>query len=152
MDRVVFKEIPIPMEIPIFKTIEKEVVKEVPVERVVKQEVPVHVDRIVERYNDVEVQKVVTQERVVEVPTQHVVIKEVPVYVDKIIYQDVVVEVEKVVVKEVPITVGCASLCHCTRPDSLVPKPDTFSLNNKDVDDSERAPVPDAGRDCERAK
>ena len=74
MDRVVYKEVPIPMEIPIFKTIEKEVVKEVPVERVVKQEVPVHVDRIVERYNDIEVQKVVTQERVVEVPTQHVVI------------------------------------------------------------------------------
>ena len=74
-------------EVPVEKIVEKVVVKEVPVEKVVVKEVPV--EKIVER--KVPVEKIV--EKVVEkkVPVEKVVVKEVPV--EKI--------VEKVVEKKV---------------------------------------------------
>jgi hypothetical protein len=67
---------------------------EVPVDRVVVQEVPVYVDRMVEKH--------------IEVPVDRVITKEVPVYVDQV--------VEKIVehVKEVPVQ---------ARPQTLNPKP-----------------------------
>jgi hypothetical protein len=56
---------------------------EVPVDRVVVQEVPVYIDRMVEKQ--------------IEVPVDRIITKEVPVYIDQV--------VEKIVehVKEVPV-------------------------------------------------
>ena len=75
----------------------KEVIKEVPVEKVVYKEIPV--ERVVTQ----QVERVVR----VEVPVERVVVKEVPV--EKVVIQQVEkivrveVPVEKVVVKEVPV-------------------------------------------------
>jgi hypothetical protein len=63
VDKIVVKEVPLPIEVPVQTVVEKEVVKEVYVDRVVTQEVPVYVEKIVE--------------------------KEVPVYVDKIVEKEV---------------------------------------------------------------
>jgi len=81
---------PPPPEI-VERVVEVEVIKEIPVDRVV--EVPV--DRVVDRYVEVHVEKIV--EKVKEVPVEHVVVKEVPVEVERL--------VEKVIVKEVPVPV-----------------------------------------------
>ena len=63
VDKIVVKEVPLPIEVPVQTVVEKEVVKEVYIDRVVTQEVPVYVEKIVE--------------------------KEVPVYVDKIVEKEV---------------------------------------------------------------
>lgn len=73
------------------RIVEVEVIKEVPVERIV--EVPV--DRIVDRYVEVPVEKVT--EKVREVEVDRIITKEVPVEIERL--------VEKVVVKEVPVPV-----------------------------------------------
>ena len=69
----------------------KEVIKEVPVERIIKEEV----------IREVPVEVVVEKEVVKEVPVEKVVVKEVPV--EKIVKE--IVEVEKEVIKEVPVEV-----------------------------------------------
>lgn len=95
------------VKVPVEKIVEKEVVKEVPVEKIVTKtvEVPVEkvvvvekpVEKIVEKVvtKEVEVEKVV--EKKVEIPVEKVVVKEVEVPVE--------VEVVKEVVKEVPVEV-----------------------------------------------
>ena len=83
--------------------VEKEVVREVPVEKIVEVEkrVEVPVEKVVEKIVEVPVEKIV--EKRVEVPVEKIVekevIKEVPVEVEKIVEK--IVEVEKRV--EVPV-------------------------------------------------
>ena len=107
------------IEKPVEKIVEKEVIKEVPVEKIVekKVEVPVEkivivkqpVEKIVEKVVEKPVEKVITKEVVKEVPVEKivekVVEKEVPVekVVEKEVIKEVPVEVE--VVKEVPVEV-----------------------------------------------
>ena len=79
--------------------VEKVVVKEVPVEKVVEKVVEVPVEKVVEKIVEVPVEKIV--EKIVKVPVEKVVVKEVPV--EKIVERVVEVPVEKVVVKEVPV-------------------------------------------------
>ncbi|CAJ1355323.1 unnamed protein product [Effrenium voratum] len=83
-----------------FVPVEKEVIKEVPVEKIVEKEVikEVPVEKIVEKI--VEVEKEVIKEVPVEkIIVEKEVIKEVPV--EKIVEK--IVEVEKIVIKEVPV-------------------------------------------------
>lgn len=108
-------------EIPIEKVVEKIVQKEVPVDRIVEvvKEVPVEVERVVEK--EVPVEKIVEVERIVErevpvekiVEVERIVEKEVPVEKIVEVVKEVPVEVEKIievpvdreVVREVPIEV-----------------------------------------------
>ena len=79
--------------------VEKEVVREVPVEKIVEKRVEVPVEKVVEKIVEVPVEKIV--EKRVEVPVEKIVekevIKEVPVEVEKI--------VEKIVEKRVEVPV-----------------------------------------------
>ncbi|CAJ1355326.1 unnamed protein product [Effrenium voratum] len=92
-------------EVPVEKIVEKEVIKEVPVEKIVEKIVEVEkevikevpVEKIVEKI--VEVEKEVIKEVPVEKIVEKEVIKEVPV--EKIVEK--IVEVEKIVIKEVPV-------------------------------------------------
>ncbi|CAJ1355324.1 unnamed protein product [Effrenium voratum] len=92
-------------EVPVEKIVEKEVIKEVPVEKIVEKIVEVEkevikevpVEKIVEKI--VEVEKIVIKEVPVEKIVEKEVIKEVPV--EKIVEK--IVEVEKIVIKEVPV-------------------------------------------------
>ena len=87
------KVVEVVKEVPVEKVVE--VVKEVPVEKEVVKEVEVPVEVVVEKevIKEVEVEKVVTKE----------VVKEVPVEVEKVVTKEVIKEVpvEKVVTKEV---------------------------------------------------
>lgn len=73
------------VKVPVEKIVEKEVVKEVPVEKVVTKTVEVPVEKVV----------------VVEKPIEKIVEKEVIKEVEKVVEKKVEVPVEKVVVKEV---------------------------------------------------
>ena len=86
-------------EVPVEKIVTQEVVKEVQVEKVVTKEVPV--EKIVTK--EVPVEKVVTREVVKEVPVEKVVTKEVikEVPVEKIVTKQVAVEKEVVKIVEV---------------------------------------------------
>ena len=87
------KVVEVVKEVPVEKVVE--VVKEVPVEKEVVKEVEVPVEVVVEKevIKEVEVEKVVTKE----------VVREVPVEVEKVVTKEVIKEVpvEKVVTKEV---------------------------------------------------
>ena len=88
--------------------VEKEVVKEVPVEVIVKEEVvkEVAVERVVVKEVPVEkiVKEIVEEEviKTIEVPVERVVEKEVvkEIEVEKVVEKPVIVEVEKIVVQE----------------------------------------------------
>ena len=86
-------------EVPVEKIVTQEVVKEVQVEKVVTKEVPV--EKVVTK--EVPVEKVVTREVVKEVPVEKVVTKEVikEVPVEKIVTKQVAVEKEVVKIVEV---------------------------------------------------
>ena len=77
------------------KTEVKEIIKEVPVEKIVEKEVPVEVIK--------EVPVEVIKEVVREVPVEKIIEKKVEVPVEKIVEKEVPVEVIKEIVKEVPI-------------------------------------------------
>ena len=83
------------VEVPVEKIVEKEVIKEVPVEKIVEKIVEVPVEKIVEKRVEVPVEKIVEKE----------VIKEVPVEVEKIVEVEkrVEVPVEKIVEKIVEV-------------------------------------------------
>ena len=85
VEKEVIREVPVEVE----KIVEKEVIKEVPVEKIVEKVVEV------EKRVEVPVEKIV--EKIVEVPVEKIVekevIKEVPVEVEKIVEK--IVEVEK---------------------------------------------------------
>lgn len=89
------------VKVPVEKVVEKEVVKEVPVEKVVTKTVEVPVEKIVFVEKPVEkvVEKVVTK----EVEVEKVVEKKVEVPVEKVVVKEVVKEVpvEVEVIKEV---------------------------------------------------
>ena len=68
-----------------------EVIKEVPVEKIVTKEVPVEVEKIVEKEVAVEVEKIVTKEVPVEVEKEVIVEKEVEKVVTKVQEKEVVV-------------------------------------------------------------
>lgn len=97
----------------VIKEVPVEVIKEVPVEKVIEKEVPVEVvkevpvERLVEVVKEVPVEKIV--EVVKEVPVEKVVevVREVPVekVVEKVVEKEVPVEkiVEKEIIKEVPV-------------------------------------------------
>lgn len=93
----------------VIKEVPVEVIKEVPVEKVIEKEVPVEVikevpvEKLVEIVKEVPVEKVV--EVVKEVPVEKVVqvVKEVPVEIEKIVEVPVEKVVEKEVVKEIPV-------------------------------------------------
>ena len=68
-----------------------EVIKEVPVEKVVTKEVPVEVEKIVTKEVPVEVEKIVTKEVPVEVEKEVIVEKEVERVVTKVLEKEVVV-------------------------------------------------------------
>jgi hypothetical protein len=80
------------MEIPVIKTVEREVVKEVPVERIVWKDREVPVERVVTKEVPVMVDRIV--ERFTEIPVERIVYKEVPVEVERIIRQEVPVPYE----------------------------------------------------------
>ena len=101
VDRIVEVEKEVVKEVPVQVVVEKEVVKEVPVETVMVKEVPV--DRIVEKV--VEVEKEVVKEVPVEVVVEKEVVKTVEVEKPVIVRQEVVKEVEVEVVKEVEVEV-----------------------------------------------
>ena len=86
-------------EVPVEKIVTQEVVKEVQVEKVVTKEVPV--EKVVTK--EIPVEKVVTREVVKEVPVEKVVTKEVvkEVPVEKIVTKQVAVEKEVVKIVEV---------------------------------------------------
>ncbi|EKX52257.1 hypothetical protein GUITHDRAFT_102159 [Guillardia theta CCMP2712] len=120
-------------EVPVDRIVQKEVIKEIPVDRpidrfktitvekVVRNEVPVFVDKIVKEEVQVPVEKVVAgasengffrevekvriQEKFIEIPVEKLVEKEIAVPVDKIVEKVVEIPVERVVVKEVPVEV-----------------------------------------------
>ena len=103
VEKIVEKEVV--REIPVEKIVEKEVVKEVPVERVVVKEIPV--EKIVKEL--VEVVKEVVKEVPVEVVVEKEVVRTVeiekPVIVEKEVIKEVVREVEKVVIAT-PVPAG----------------------------------------------
>lgn len=108
--------------------IEKEVIREVPVEKIVEVEkrVEVPVEKIVEKRVEVPVEKIVEKEVVKEVPVEKIVekevIKEVPVEVEKIVEVEKRVEVpvekivEKEVIKEVPVEKIVEKIVEVERP------------------------------------
>ena len=83
--------------------VEKEVIKEVPVEveKIVEKIVEVPVEKIVEKRVEVPVEKIVEKEVIKEVPVEKIVEKIVEVPVEKIVERRVEVPVEKIVEKEV---------------------------------------------------
>lgn len=83
VEKEIIKEVPVEVE----KIIEKEIIREVPVEKIVEKEV----------IKEVPVEKIVEKEVPVEV------IKEVPVEVIKEVEKEVIVEVEKIVEIEKPV-------------------------------------------------
>jgi|GEM_PF-1593400 len=93
----------------VIKEVPVEVIKEVPVEKVIEKEVPVEVikevpvEKLVEIVKEVPVEKVV--EVVKEIPVEKVVqvVKEVPVEIEKIVEVPVEKVVEREVVKEIPV-------------------------------------------------
>mmetsp|Transcript_21965 Transcript_21965/g.35223 ORF Transcript_21965/g.35223 Transcript_21965/m.35223 type:complete len:621 (+) Transcript_21965:87-1949(+) len=103
IEKIVIKEIPV--EVPVEKIVERIVTKEVLVDRIIYKEVEVEVERIVKQEVQVMVDKYIKE--YVEVPVEKIVIREVVVEVEKIVIQERIVEVpvERVVVqyKEVPV-------------------------------------------------
>ncbi len=112
----VVKEVPVEKVVEVVKEVPVEVVKEVPVEKVVEKEIvkEIPVEKIVEKaiIKEVPVEKIVEKEIIKEVPVEveKIVEKEVPVEVIKEIVREVEkevpVEVEKIVEKEVPAAVA----------------------------------------------
>mmetsp|Transcript_59654 Transcript_59654/g.122352 ORF Transcript_59654/g.122352 Transcript_59654/m.122352 type:complete len:464 (-) Transcript_59654:233-1624(-) len=98
-------DVPVPVEVPVVRNVERDVIREVPVDKHVTKEVAVAVEKVVTREIPVPVDKVV--ERIVykEVPVDKIITREVPVEVEKIVYREVQVPVEKIVDKivEVPV-------------------------------------------------
>lgn len=105
VEKIMYKEIPVPNEVERPRTVTREVIKEVPVDKIVRQEVPVAVEKVVTREIPVPVEKIV--ERIVykEVPVDKIITREVPVEVEKIVYREVQVPVEKIVDKIIEIPV-----------------------------------------------
>jgi len=101
VEKEVIREVPVEkivekrVEVPVEKIVEKEVIKEVPVEKIVEKIVEVPVEKIVEKRVEVPVEKIVEKE----------VIKEVPVEVEKIVEVEkrIEVPVEKIVEKIVEV-------------------------------------------------
>mmetsp|Transcript_27248 Transcript_27248/g.42591 ORF Transcript_27248/g.42591 Transcript_27248/m.42591 type:complete len:360 (-) Transcript_27248:1624-2703(-) len=97
VEKFVYKEVKVPFEVQVEQIQMREVVKEVPVERVVVQEVEVPVDRIVVKEVPVPIERIVEKQIVKEVPVEKIVVKDIPVPIEKIVIKDVQVPVEKIV-------------------------------------------------------
>jgi hypothetical protein len=97
IEKVVTKEVAVPVEVETSIVVEKPTIKEVFVDRVVQHEVPVPYDKVVVR----EVPMPFEVERVVE----KIIEKEVPVYVEQMVLKEVPTPIEKIVYKEVEVPV-----------------------------------------------
>ena len=104
VEKIIYKEVPVPYDVPGPVVTQY---KEVPVDRIIVQEKIVNVDKVVTKEVPVYIDRFVEKEVPVQVPVDKVVQHEVPVYVDKIIEKVSVVEVpvERVVTKEVSVEV-----------------------------------------------
>lgn len=99
----VFVDRDVPRDVPVDREVIKEVIKEVPVDREVIREVPIDREVIKEVIKEVPVEVEVIKEVIKEVPVEVEVIKEIikEVPVDREVIKEVPVEVE--VIKEVPV-------------------------------------------------